>query len=137
MVDVFDLIVSDLFEQLWLWILCFLRFLVEYFELVGLMNIEGCEDTEWLVYVYERYIEPLMGRVEWLLEYLADVGWIRRVLLRTFHFFFAHGGVVFYIFFVLVERFDPRFLFEPEAVDVYVWFVVDVLIVGLQLFFMF
>jgi TetR/AcrR family transcriptional regulator len=132
MADVFDPTISDPLEQLRLWIRRFLHFSAEHPELLGLMNIEGREDTERLAYVYERYVDPSMGRVERLLEHLADAGRIRRVPLRTFHFLLAHGGAAPYTLLALAERFDPSSPLEPEAVDAHARLVADVLIAGLQ-----
>jgi TetR/AcrR family transcriptional regulator len=133
MADVFDPTVTDPMEQLRLWIHRFLRFSAEHPELLGLMNIEGREDTERLAYIYEHYVDPSMGRVERLLEHLADAGRIRRIPMRTFHFLLTHGGAAPYTLTALAEHFDPSSPLEPESVDAHARLVADVLIAGLQL----
>jgi TetR/AcrR family transcriptional regulator len=133
MADVFDPTVTDPLEQLRLWIHRFLHFSAAHPELLGLMNIEGREDTGRLSYIYEHYVDPSMGRVERLLDHLADAGRIRRVPLRTFHFLLAHGGAAPYTLLALAEHFDPSSPLEPEAVDSHARLVADVLIAGLQI----
>ena len=133
MADVFDPTLTDPLEQLCLWIRRFLHFSAEHPALLGLMNIEGRQDTERLAYIYEHYVEPSMGRVEHLLEHLADAGRIRRVPLRTFHFLLAHGGAAPYTLVALAEHFDPSSPLAPEAVDAHAELVADVLIAGLQI----
>jgi AcrR family transcriptional regulator len=133
MADVFDPTVTDPLEQLSLWIRRFLRFSADHPELLGLMNIEGRQDTERLAYIYDTYIDSAMGRVGRLLEHLADAGRIRHVPLRTFHFLLAHGGAAPYTLVALAEHFDPSSPLAPEAVDAHARLVADVLIAGLQI----
>jgi hypothetical protein len=49
----------------------FLLHSAEHPELVGLMNIEGRQDTERLTNVFNTYIEPALEPVARLLDYLA------------------------------------------------------------------
>jgi AcrR family transcriptional regulator len=133
MADVFDPTVTDPLEQLSLWVRRFLRFSAEHPELLGLMNIEGRQDTERLDYIYRNYIDPTMGRVGRLLEHLADAGRIRRVPLRTFHFLITHGGAAPYTLVALAEHFDPASPLAARAIDEHAELVTEIVIAGLRL----
>jgi AcrR family transcriptional regulator len=133
MADVYDPTLTDPLEQLRLRTRRFLRFSADHPELLGLMNIEGREDTERLTYIYDTYLEPAWGPVERLLEHLADAGRIRRISLRTFNFLLAHGGAAPYTLVALAEHFDPSSPLALEAVEANVQLVTDVLIGGLQI----
>jgi AcrR family transcriptional regulator len=131
--DVFDPTVSDPLEQLRLWIHRFLRFSADHPELLGLMNIEGRQDTDRLAYLYDRYIGPAGARVGALLEHLADTGRTRRMPLRTFHMIVAHGAGALYTLAPLAEHFDPASPLTPEAVDAHAELVADFVVAGLRL----
>jgi AcrR family transcriptional regulator len=133
MADVFDPTVADPLEQLRLWIHRFLHFSAEHPELLGLMNIEGRQDTERLTYVYGHYTGPAMARVGQLLEHLADTGRIRRMPLRTFHLLLAHGGAAPYTLVPLAEHFDPKSPLTPKMVAAHADLVSDFVIAGLRL----
>src|SRR4029077_12458189 len=89
----FDPTLSDPLEQLRITIRTFLQYSAEHPELVGLMNIEGRQDTERLAYVYNTNIAPALEPVARLLDYLADEGRTIRIPLRTFFFLLVHGAV--------------------------------------------
>lgn len=131
--DVFDPTVTDPLEQLRLWIRALMRISAEHPEILGLMNIEGRLDTHRLAYIYETYIDPAMGRVQRLLDHLADAGRIRRVPLRTFHFLVSHGGAAPYTLVALAERFDAASPFDTDQVDAHADLVADVIVAGLRL----
>jgi AcrR family transcriptional regulator len=133
MADVFDPTVSDPLEQLRLWIHRFLRFSASHPELLGLMNIEGRQNTDRLAYLYDRYVGPSGERVGALLEHLTDTGRIRRMPLRTFHMIVAHGAGAPYTLVPLAEHFDPASPLTPEAVEAHANLVADFVIAGLRL----
>src|SRR5262249_34216001 len=83
---------SEPLAQLRLAVHRFLVFSAEHPELVALMNIEGCQDTDRLTYIYETYIGPILKDVGRLLAHLADERVIRPIPLRTSHFLLAHGA---------------------------------------------
>ncbi|MBO0882631.1 MAG: hypothetical protein J2P17_20320, partial [Mycobacterium sp.] len=102
-------------------------------ELVGLMNIEGRQDTAHLDYLYDTYVQPSMARVAPLLEDLAAAARIRRVPLRTFHFLVVHGGAAAHTLIGLARHFDPTSPLEPREVTRHAALVADLLIGGLRL----
>jgi AcrR family transcriptional regulator len=131
--EVFDPTLTDPLEQLRLWIRRFLQLSADHPELVGLMNIEGRQDTAHLDYLYDTYVEPSMARVAPLLEHLAGAGRIRRVPLRTFHFLVVHGGAAAHTLTALAEHFAPTSPLEANEVDQHAQLVADLLIDGLRL----
>jgi AcrR family transcriptional regulator len=131
--DVFDPTLSDPLEQLRLWIRRFLELSADHPELVGLMNIEGRQETPRLRYLYDTYVAPSMGRVAPLLEHLAQTGRIRPVPLRTFHFLVVHGGAASHTLTALAEQFDPASPLESPEVEQHAALVADLLIDGLRL----
>jgi TetR/AcrR family transcriptional regulator len=88
----FDPTLSDPLEQLRITMRTFLQYSAEHPELVGLMNIEGRQDTERLAYVYNTHIAPALEPVARLLDYLAAHGRIRPLSVRMFHFMLVHGA---------------------------------------------
>jgi AcrR family transcriptional regulator len=130
---VFDPTLTDPLEQLRLWIRRFLQLSAHHPELVGLMNLEGRQDTDRLAYLYETYVQPAMAPVAGLLEHLADAGRIRRVPLRTFHFLVVHGGAASHTLTALAEHFDPSPPLEAHEVEEHAALVADLLVDGLRL----
>jgi AcrR family transcriptional regulator len=132
MSDVFDPTITDPLEQLALWIRRFLLFSAKHPELVALMNIEGRQDTPRLAYICDTYIGPSMGRIESLLQHLANTGRIRPTPLRAFHFLVAHGGAALFTLVPLAEHFDPASPLSPEAVEAHAELITELVIAGLQ-----
>lgn len=131
--QVFDPTLTDPLEQLRLWIRRFLQLSARHPELVGLMNIEGRQNTARLDYLYANYVEPSMRPIAGLLEHLADAGRIRRVPLRTFHLLVVHGGAASHTLIALAEHFDPTSPLDPHEVDSHAELVADLLVDGLRL----
>jgi AcrR family transcriptional regulator len=88
----FDPTLTDPLDQLRLMIQNFLLYSAEHPELLGLMNIEGRQDTTRLDYIFAQYIGPAYRPVGRLLDHLVSEGRIRPVSLGTFHFILAHGA---------------------------------------------
>jgi TetR/AcrR family transcriptional regulator len=132
MADVFDPTISDPLEQLRLWIRRLMVFSAEHPEILGLMNIEGRQDTSRLDYIFDTYIEGAMGRVEGLLEHLEREKRIRRVPLRTFHFLVSHGGAAPYTLVALAEHFDPTPPTDPAEAAAHAELVADLIVAGLS-----
>jgi TetR/AcrR family transcriptional regulator len=88
----FDPTLTDPLEQVRIFIRVFLLYSADHPELVGLMNIEGQQDTERLAYVFNTYIEPAMEPMRRLLDHLIAEGRIHPVPLSTFHFILTHGA---------------------------------------------
>ena len=88
----FDPTLTDPLEQVRVFIRVFLLYSADHPELVGLMNIEGQQDTERLAYIFNTYIEPAMKPLRRLLDHLVAEGRIRPVPLSTFHFILTHGA---------------------------------------------
>jgi AcrR family transcriptional regulator len=130
---VFDPTITDPLEQLRRWIRRFLQLSAQHPELVGLMNIEGRQNTARLAYLYDTYVQPSMARVAPLLDHLAETGRIRRVPLRTFHFLVVHGGAASHTLIALAEHFDPTAPLEAREVDRHAALVADLVIDGLRL----
>jgi TetR/AcrR family transcriptional regulator len=133
MADVFDPTITDPLEQLRLWIRRLMYFSAGHPEILGLMNIEGRQDTARLDYIFDTYIEPAMGRVSDLLVHLEKAGRIRPVPLRSFHFLVSHGGAAPYTLVALAERFDPASPMDPDEVALHADLVADLIVAGLRL----
>jgi TetR/AcrR family transcriptional regulator len=88
----FDPTLTDPLEQVRIFIRVFLMYSADHPELVGLMNIEGQQDTERLAYIFNTYIEPAMEPLRRLLDHLVAEGRIHPVPLSTFHFILTHGA---------------------------------------------
>jgi AcrR family transcriptional regulator len=129
----FDPTLTDPLEQLRRWIRRFLLLSADHPELVGLMNIEGRQDTPRLAYLYDTYVAPAMAPVAGLLDHLADAGRIRRVPLRTFHFLVIHGGAAAQSLTALAEHFDPSPPLGAREVEEHAELVADLLVDGLRL----
>jgi AcrR family transcriptional regulator len=132
MADVFDPTVSDPLEQLRLWVRRFLLVSAAHPELVGIMNIEGRQDTERLTYLYDHYTGPSMGRVKDLLDHLTAAGRIRPIPLRTFYFLVAHGAAAAYTLVDLAEKFDAASPLAADQVQVNAEIVTSLIIDGLR-----
>jgi hypothetical protein len=133
MADVFDPTITDPLEQLRLWIRRLMEFSAEHPEILGLMNIEGRQDTSRLDYIFDTYIEGAMGRVAALLTHLEGEGRIRPTPLRTFHFLVSHGGAAPYTLVALAEHFDPTSPMEPAEVETQAELVADLIVAGLAI----
>jgi AcrR family transcriptional regulator len=129
----FDPTVTDPLEQLRNTIRTFLLHSAEHPELLGLMNIEGRQDTERVTYIYATYIEPALRPVHRLLDYLADQGRIRQIPLRTFHFLLAHGAAAPFTLVPLARQFDPADPLDPDAVQTHADLAADLLVRALQI----
>jgi AcrR family transcriptional regulator len=123
----FDPTLTDPLEQLRMMIRTFLLHSAEHPELVGLMNIEGRQDTERLTYVFNNYIGPALEPVARLLDDLAAEGRITPVPLRTF-FFLAHGAAAPFTLAALARHFDPSDPLEPAVVEAYADLATDLII---------
>jgi hypothetical protein len=102
-------------------------------ELLGLMNIEGRQDTERLAYVYNTYIQPALAPVQRLLEHLAATGRTRPISLRTFNFLLAHGAAAQFTLAPLARHFDPSDPLEPAAVKAHAELAADLIVRALAL----
>lgn len=128
----FDPTLSDPLEQLRAYIRVFLIHSAEHPELLGLMNIEGRQDTERLAYIYDTYIAPGLGPVQRLLDHLAAERRIRQIPLSTFHFLMAHGAGGPMTLTPLARHFsgkDPR---NPKIVRQHADLCADIIVRGLQ-----
>jgi AcrR family transcriptional regulator len=88
----FDPTVSDPLEQLRITIRTFLLHAAQHPELVGLMNIEGRQNTPRVEYIYNTYIAPTLEPIGRVLDHLATQGRTRPLSVRMFHFMLAHGA---------------------------------------------
>jgi AcrR family transcriptional regulator len=131
MLNVFDPTITDPIEQAKRVIRRFVIFSAEHPELLGLMDIEGRQNTERLDYLYERYLKPSLAGIEALLEYLIAAGQVRKIEMRQLHFIVAHGAIALYTLVPLAERFDPRSPFEPGAVQAHADLIADFVVDGL------
>lgn len=129
----FDPTVTDPLDQLRLVIRRFLEHSAERPELVGLMNIEGREETARLAYIHDHYIEPLSAPIYRLLRHLAAEGRLRPLSPRTFHFLLAHGAGATFTLTALARRLDPSDPLDPAQVAAEVEQVTDILVSGLTL----
>jgi TetR/AcrR family transcriptional regulator len=75
----FDPTVIDPLDQLRISMRTFLEYSAERPELLGLMNIEGRQDTERLAYVYNTYIQPALAPLKRLLDHLVVTGRTRPI----------------------------------------------------------
>lgn len=128
----FDPTLSDPLEQLRNTIRTFLLYSAEHPELVGLMNIEGRQNTDRLTYIYDTHVEPAWRPVNRLLEHLVEVGRIRAVPLRTFHFLLAHGAAAPFTLVPLARLFDPVDPLSPDVVNAHAELCADLFIQSLR-----
>jgi AcrR family transcriptional regulator len=128
----FDPTLTDPLDQLRITMRTFLLYSAERPELLGLMNIEGRQDTERLSYVFNNYIAPALEPVNRLLEHLADSGRTRRVSLRTFHFLLAHGAAAPFTLGPLARHFDDADPLDPAEIEAHVDLAADLLTRALE-----
>ena len=131
--DSFDPTVPDPLEQLRLVVRRFVLYSAQHPELLGLMSIEGRQNTERLRYIYDTYIEPSQRPLIRLLDHLADEGKIRAIPYRTFFFLFAHGGASSFTLAPLATLFDPSPPSEPRSAEQQADLAATVIIEGLRL----
>jgi len=128
---VFDPAVEDSVEQLRRWITRFLELSAGHPELLGLVNLEGRQDSPRLAYLYEHYIAPAMAPVEALLEHLVARQRIRPISARDFYFLVVHGGAASHSLVALAERFDPRTPLSATEARANALLVADIVVNGL------
>ena len=129
----FDPTVSDPVEQLRLTMRSFLVYSAQRPELLGLMSIEGRQDTDRLSYVYDTYVQPALAPVERLLDHLADTGRIRRIPMRTFFFLLVHGAAAPFTLAPLARHFDPVDPLAPAQVQTHADLAADLIIRALEI----
>jgi AcrR family transcriptional regulator len=129
----FDPTVSDPVEQLRITIRAFLLYSAQRPELLGLMSIEGRQDTDRLSYVYNTYVQPALQPVGRLLDHLADIGRIRRVPLRTFFFLLVHGAAAPFTLAPLARHFDTADPLAAAHVESHADLAADLLIRALEI----
>src|SRR3954467_10521823 len=112
----FDPTVTDPLDQLRITMRTFLEYSAERPELLGLMNIEGRQDTERLAYVYNTNIQPALAPVQRLLDHLVATGRTRPISLRTFNFLLAPGAAAQFPLGPLARHFAPADPLESAAV---------------------
>jgi AcrR family transcriptional regulator len=129
----FDPTLTDPLDQLRITMRTFLVHSAEHPELLGLMNIEGRQDTERLAYVYNTHIQPALAPVHRLLDHLAAEGRTRPVSLRTFHFLLAHGAAAPFTLAPLARHFDPADPLDPAAVQAHADLAADLIVRALEI----
>ena len=129
----FDPTVSDPVEQLRITMRTFLVYSAQRPELLGLMSIEGRQDTDRLSYVYNTYTKPALEPVGRLLDHLADIGRIRRVPLRTFFFLLVHGAAAPFTLAPLARLFDAADPLAPAQVEAQADLAADLIIGALEI----
>ena len=127
-----DPTLTDPLDQLALILRRFLEVSAERPELVGLMNIEGREDSARLDYLFEHYVDPLTAPIGRLLGHLAEGGRIRPVSGRAFHFLITHGAAAPFTLTALARHLDPVDPLDPAERDAYIDMVVGLLLAGLR-----
>ena len=133
LVTAFDPTLTDPLDQLRITMRTFLLYSAERPELLGLMNIEGRQDTERLAYLYNTYIGPSLEPVKRLLGHLADCRRTRPVTLRTFHFLLAHGAAAPFTLRPLARHFDDADPLDPAEVEAHADLAADLLIRALEI----
>jgi AcrR family transcriptional regulator len=128
----FDPTLSDPLEQVRMFIRVFLMYSADHPELLGLMNIEGRQDTERLTYIYDTYIEPAMKPLRRLLDHLAAEGRIRQIPPSTFHFLLTHGAGAPFTLAPLARHFSRIDPLGPRAVRAHAELCADFIVRGLQ-----
>ena len=129
----FDPTIADPLEHLRLAVRRFVLYSADHPELLGLMSIEGRQNTERLRYIYDTYIEPAFRPLIRLLDHLADEGTIRAIPHRTFFFLFAHGGASSFTLAPLATLFDPSEPSDSRAAERQADLVATIIIEGLRL----
>ena len=128
----FDPLLTSPLDQLRAVIRAFLLYSAERPDLLGLMNIEGRQNTERLAYIYGTYIEPALAPIGRLLDHLAAEGKTRPVSLRTFNFLVAHGAGAPFTLAPLAQLFDPADPLDPDAAAAYATEAADLIINALR-----
>ena len=128
----FDPLLTNPLDQLRAVIRAFLLYSAERPELLGLMNIEGRQNTERLAYIYTTHIEPALVPIGRLLDHLAAEGHTRRISLRTFNFLVAHGAGAPFTLAPLAQLFDPADPLDPKAAAAYASEASDLIISALR-----
>jgi AcrR family transcriptional regulator len=129
----FDPTVTDPLDQLRITMRTFLEYSAERPELLGLMNIEGRQDTERLAYMYNTYIQPALAPVQRLLDHLVATGRTRPISLRTFNFVLAHGAAAQFTLGPLARHFDPADPLDPAAVKAHAELAADLIVRALEI----
>ncbi|MDT5092402.1 MAG: hypothetical protein QOH60_1765 [Mycobacterium sp.] len=129
----FDPTVTDPLDQLRITMRTFLEYSAERPELLGLMNIEGRQDTERLAYAYNTYIQPALAPVQRLLDHLAATGRTRPISLRTFNFLLAHGAAAQFTLGPLARHFDPADPLDAAAVKAHAELAADLIVRALEI----
>jgi AcrR family transcriptional regulator len=132
-VTAFDPTLTDPLEQVRRFIRVFLLYSADHPELLGLMNIEGRQDTERLAYIYSTYIEPAWKPVQRLLDHLAAEGRIRPMAMSTFHFLLTHGAGAPFTLAPLARHFSRIDQPGPSTTQEYAELSADFFVRGLQL----
>ena len=128
-----DPTITDPLEQLRLAIRRFVLYSAQHPELLGLMSIEGRQNTERLNYIYDTYIEPSQRPLARLLQHLADQGQIRAIPYRTFFFLFAHGGASSFTLAPLAMKFDQSDPSTPGNAEKQADLAAAIIVEGLRL----
>ena len=128
----FDPTLTDPLEQLRLTMRAFLLYSAQRPELVGLLNIEGRQDTERLAYIYNTHIAPALEPISRLLDHLAAQGRTKPVSLRTFLFLLAHGAAAPFTLAALARRFDPTDPLDRAAVEEHADLAADLIVRALD-----
>jgi AcrR family transcriptional regulator len=129
----FDPTVTDPLDQLRITMRTFLEYSAERPELLGLMNIEGRQDTDRLAYVYSTYIQPALAPVHRLLDHLVAAGRTRPIPLRTFNFLLAHGAGAQFTLRPLARHFDPTDPLDPAEVKAHAELAADLIVRALEI----
>ncbi|MHB8690480.1 MAG: TetR/AcrR family transcriptional regulator [Solirubrobacteraceae bacterium] len=129
----FDPTVTDPLEQLRITIRTFLAHSAEHPELLGLMNIEGRQDTPRLDYIFTTYVQPALEPVGRLLDHLVRTGRAHPISLRTFHFLLAHGAAGQFTLVPLARHFDATDPLDPAAVVAHIEFAADLIIRAIEI----
>lgn len=128
----FDPTLTDPLDQLRISIRAFLLHSAEQPELLGLMNIEGRQDTERLAYLFDTYIRPSLEPANRLLEHLTESGRTQSVSLRTFHFLLAHGAAAPFALRPLARHFDGVDPLDPAEIETHADLVANLLVRALE-----
>jgi TetR/AcrR family transcriptional regulator len=132
MTGAFDPTLTDPLDQVRAFVRVFLEYSAEHPELVGLMNIEGRQDTERLAYVFDTYIAPTMGPLRRLLDHLAAEGRIRPIPVSLFHFILTHGAAAPFTLQPLTRMFAELEPGPPLGVTAQAELSADFIVRGLQ-----
>jgi AcrR family transcriptional regulator len=132
MATAFDPTLTDPLEQVRIFVRAFLVYSADHPELLGLMNIEGRQDTERLAYIYNTYIEPAIAPLARLLDHLAAEGRIRAMPTSTLHFLLTHGAGAPFTMAALARHFSRVDPLNPKAVQAHAQLCADFIVGGLK-----